>query len=303
MIAVDLFAGAGGFTEGARLAGVRVVYAANHWRIAVDAHAANHPTAQHACQDLLACRWDEVPAHDLLLASPACTGFTRARGKDSPRWDAARSTPWAVISCAEYHRPRVVVCENVVEMRDMWALWPSWRDALERLGYAVGEHIIDAADCGVPQHRRRLFIVATRSRWPLQLGKPQERHVPIHTVVDFGAGEWTPIERPSRAEKTLRRVRNGRAEFGDRFLIPYFGSETGGRSLHRPIGTLTTRDRYGVVDGDRMRMLTVDEARAAMGFPSGYVLPERHKDAIAALGNAVAPPAADWVLRLVKEAA
>ena len=104
MDAIDLFAGAGGFTTGATAAGVRVVYAANHWRAAVDAHAANHPDVTHACQDLHQADWHKLPRHDLLLASPSCQGHSRARGKDKPRHDAARSTAWAVVSCAEVHR-------------------------------------------------------------------------------------------------------------------------------------------------------------------------------------------------------
>ena len=49
--AVDLFAGWGGFTEGAeRVPGVDVLWAANHWPLAVEAHALNHPGTAHSCQ-------------------------------------------------------------------------------------------------------------------------------------------------------------------------------------------------------------------------------------------------------------
>lgn len=71
MTAVDLFAGLGGFSEGARLAGVRVAWAANHWQAAVDTHARNHLETAHSCQDLHQADWTRVPAHDVLLASPA----------------------------------------------------------------------------------------------------------------------------------------------------------------------------------------------------------------------------------------
>ncbi len=47
MRCIDLFAGAGGFTEGARLAGARVVWAANHWPLAVQYHQTNHPDTWH----------------------------------------------------------------------------------------------------------------------------------------------------------------------------------------------------------------------------------------------------------------
>lgn len=47
MTAIDLFAGAGGSSEGARMAGVMVAWAANHWPLAVQYHEANHPTTWH----------------------------------------------------------------------------------------------------------------------------------------------------------------------------------------------------------------------------------------------------------------
>ena len=74
---IDLFAGAGGFSEGARDAGCRVVWAANHWQAAVETHAANHPHTDHACQDLHQADWTAVPRHDLLLASPACLELSK----------------------------------------------------------------------------------------------------------------------------------------------------------------------------------------------------------------------------------
>src|SRR5688500_10649044 len=123
--AADLFAGCGGFTEGAEEAGVTVKWAANHWRPAVDCHAANHPTVEHACQDLQQANFLDVPDIDLLLASPSCQGHSPARGKDKPHHDAARATAWAVVTCAEVKRPEAVICENVPEWAK-WVLWPAW---------------------------------------------------------------------------------------------------------------------------------------------------------------------------------
>jgi len=302
MRAVDLFAGAGGFSTGARMAGCEVVWAANHWPLAVEWHAANHPATRHACQDLHQADWRAVPAHDILLASPACQGHSRARGVDRPHHDAQRSTAWAVVSAVEYHRPPVALVENVPEFAK-WALYPAWSQAMRALGYQLAPHLIDAADHGVPQHRRRLYLVCTRSSRPLMLRLPQRDHKPAADVIDFSAGRWSPIDRPGRAARTLERVSAGRAAHGDRYLVAYYGSERGGRSLHRPLGTVTTRDRYAVIDGDRMRMLTASEYRAAMGFPDGYRLPDRHRDAVHLLGNAVCPPVACDIINAIREAA
>lgn len=291
MTAIDLFAGAGGFSTGAQMAGLDVVWAANHWRVAVDTHSANHPRTAHACQDLHQVDWTSVPSHDVLLASPACQGHSRARGIDRPHHDACRATAWAVVSCAEVHRPHRIIVENVPEF-SRWVLFSTWKGALEALGYGITLVIADAADAGVPQHRRRLFVCATLGS-ALTINLPSRAHRTAESILR-PASRWTPVAH--LCARTRAKVSAARARYGDRFLIAYYGSESGGRDLRRPLGTITTRDRHAVVDGDRLRMLSIEECRAAMGFPESYVLPDSKSDAMKMLGNAVPPPLARDVI-------
>lgn len=304
MRTIDLFAGAGGFSTGARMAGARVLWAANHWPAAVRWHAANHADTVHACQDLQQADFRDAPAHDLLLASPACQGHSPARGKERPHHDALRSTAWAVVTCAEVHRPYAAVVENVPEFT-RWALYPAWCAAWHALGYALQPMVLDAADHGVPQHRRRLFVVATRTRHPLALQLVHREHRAAADVIDFNAGAWSAIDKLGRSARTLARVESGRKALGDRFLAPYYGSGSGetGRSLARPIGTITTRARWAVIDGDRMRMVSVAEGREFMGFPADYLLPASNAEAWTLLGNAVAPMVACDVIEALRRAA
>lgn len=302
MDAIDLFAGLGGFSEGAEQAGCRVVWAANHWQAAVDTHAANHPNVDHLCQDLHQADWTQVPRHDLLLASPACQGHTPARGKERPHHDATRSTAWAVVSALECHQPRLALVENVPAYT-RWKLFPAWCAALHALGYAIAPHLVDCADLGVPQHRVRVFIALTRSKHPIELRLPKLDHVPAASIIDFDAGRWSPIDRPGRAQATLDRIANGRRQHGDRFLTAFYGATKGGRGLERPIGTITTRDRWAVIDGDRMRMVNVPEARRAMSFRDSYKLPDNGRLAMHMLGNAVPPRAARMVIEAMGKAA
>ncbi|WP_334168243.1 DNA cytosine methyltransferase [Achromobacter mucicolens] len=299
--AIDLFAGLGGNTEGARRAGVRVLWAGNHSRTAVDTHAANHPGSVHVCQDLHQADWTQVPAHDLLIASPACTGHTPARGKERPHHDAARSTAWAVVSAAECHRPPFLLVENVPAFAQ-WTLYPAWCAALNALGYALSPVVWDAADCGVPQHRKRILIIGTRSKHPIELPAPAAPHRAIRNVLDFTVGSWSAIDRPGRSARTLARVHAGRRQYGDRFVMPYYGSGSGltGRSLDRPIGTITTRARWALVDGNRMRMLTTGENCAGMGFTEAYQLPANQAQALFMLGNANPPPLAEHAINAIR---
>jgi DNA (cytosine-5)-methyltransferase 1 len=298
----DSFSGIGGFSTGAVMAGCEVVWAGNHWQSAVDYHTLNHPDVAHDCQDLQQKNWHELPFRDIHLASPSCQGHTPARGKDMPRHDAARATAWAVVSALEVNRPEAGLVENVPAMLD-WVLYPAWVMALQKLGYSVAPHIVDAADFGVPQNRVRVMIAITRSKNPIQLNLPKCDHVPISRVIDFDAGKWSLVDKPRRSAATLSRVARGRQRFGDRFLAPFYSSGSGltGRSLDRPIGTLTTIDRWAIVKGEHMRCLSRFEARDAMSFPKNTTLPDNHKLAIHLLGNAVPPLTAQKVISALQE--
>lgn len=297
---VDLFSGLGGWEVGAKPAGYRVVWAGNHFAPACECYLANHGL-RPKCQDLHQANWEEVPSHEVLLASAACTGHTRARGKEKAGHDAARSTAWAVVSCAEYHRPALVVVENVVEFLK-WSLYPAWKMAMEALGYAVSPHVLDAADHGVPQNRLRVFIVMTRSRRPLILKMTKCEHIPAnHILAD--EREWTPVK--SLCANTRASIAAGRQRFGRRFLKVYNGSGTGryGRSVHRPFGTFSTHDRFALVDGEGLSMLTLAEVKKGMGFPDAFWLPPSDTLAKKLLGNAVCPPVVRDLLMAARRAA
>ena len=176
----DLFCGAGGSTTGAvQVPGVTVRMAANHWPLAVDTHNTNHPDTDHDCADLSQIQPGRYPRTDILWASPECTNHSQAKGRKRNA-DAApdlfgdtlpdaaaersRATMWDVVRFAEHHRYAAIVVENVVDAAK-WVLWPSWRAALDSLGYCV--HVVylnsmhaRAAGLPAPQSRDRLYVVA-----------------------------------------------------------------------------------------------------------------------------------------------
>ena len=259
----------------------------DHWPIAVATHAANHPGARHICQDVALMDARDLPPFDVLLASPSCVGHSRARGKDRPHHDAMRATAWCVVDVAEACQPQWIFVENVREMLS-WKLYRHWRGALTELGYRISENVLDAADFGVPQNRERLIVVATRTGRAPILEAPKRAHVPASSFLRMDRGPWSPVA--GHAPRTLARIVEAQRAHGPDVLVPYYGSATGGRSLARPIGTITTVDRYALVRGDRMRMVAVDEMTEACGFPADYVLTGTRRERVCQLGNA-APPA------------
>lgn len=289
--AIDLFAGAGGFTAGAEAAGVHVLWAANHWPDAVEVHARNHPRTEHSCQDLQQADWSAVPDHDLLLASPACQGHSfagqpgRRRRGVIAKQQADRNTAWAVVSCAEVKRPRTILVENVAAFL-RWPLLPAWMHALELLGYELRTQVFDVADFGVPQNRKRA-IVSARLGEPLELASPGLAHRPFGPSIDWNAGDWKPLRENTPGVR--RRVYAARRRIGEGRFLTHYVTGHRGRELSRPIGCVTTKAQWAVVRGDHSRMLTPVELRRAMGFDDDYYLPPGSTLATRLLGNAMPP--------------
>lgn len=209
----DLFCGAGGSSTGAeQIPGVRVTMAANHWRLAIDTHQANHPDTAHDCADISQVEPRRYPSTDILWASPECTNHSIAKGVarqkraearrrdllgmlEEPLPDDAavrsRATMWDVLRFAEVHRYLAIITENVVDAA-RWELMPAWRMGLTNLGYEHKFVFLNSAHAQrfgapAPQSRDRMYVVAWRrgERAPDLEQVTRPRCVcPEHGVVD-----------------------------------------------------------------------------------------------------------------------
>lgn len=285
MRAVDLFAGWGGFTAGAELAGVRVVWAANHWPLAVQVHQANHPHVVHACQDLHQADWTSLPAFDLLLASPACQGHSTASQPRRRQYhDAMRATAYAVTACADVTRPKAIVVENVLSFR-RWDLYGNWLDGLRALGYHVTERVAEATASGVPQRRKRLVITATRKPRPIRLRCQPGREPAFGPCIDLKADRWRDVA--AAPGDTKSRLLAAQKRFGRCLVHQTTGHR--GISLDEPIRTITTKDQWLLLDGDRYRSLTMREYARGQSFAEDYTWPDGlpRTDVLRGIGNAI----------------
>lgn len=308
---VDLFCGAGGSSWGAKNAGASIVCGVDAWELAARTYQVNFPGARSLNirmeEDSGPSILGDIGPIDLLLASPECTNHTCAKG-NRPRDEDSKRTAHYVTNFARELNPRWIVVENVVHMQSWDGYGPLVSD-LRRLGYNVLDRVLNAAHFGVPQSRRRLFLICDREVVPTL---PEAGNCSLGTVsTDILQAEengWKsrPLYRPGRAVGTLARAERAMEALGKGipFLIVYYGSDGSGgwQPLDRPIRTLTTLDRFGLVtwDGDipMLRMLQVAELRRAMGFGEDFCLPfGTRRDQIKLLGNGVCPPVMETIVR------
>jgi len=299
----DMFCGGGGSSYGAVKAGAEIVGGIDLWQVATEVFSDNFP---HAL--LFNGRVEECDPHtiaeetgpiDLLLASPECTNHSCARG-GRPREKASQEIAFQVIRYARAMNPRWLIVENVVSMRT-WDQYPDFLQLLGKEGYTYEEHVLDAADYGVPQRRRRLFIVCDReAEPPNRIPKNSGRKPRAEGVLDK-PGTWknSPLDNGRRAAATLERASRGFRALGqDRaFLIVYYGNDGAGgwQPLTVPLRTITTLDRFGLCepsgDGPMLRMLQVPELTRGMGFDDDLILKRgTRRDKVKILGNGVCPP-------------
>ena len=308
--ALDIFCGAGGSSAGASAAGVEIAAGIDMCPVATATFAANFPDAHVITSrledlnlDILKKRIGEI---DILLASPECTNHTCAKG-GAPRSEQSRATAMLVVEYARKFLPRWLILENVVHMRP-WSRYGELKYELQLLGYDLQEHVLDASDFGVAQTRRRLFLVGDRKEKPMsEILKRSGRRRSAKSILD-PAGVWdmSPLFNKRRAQATLERAERGFDALGDNasFLLVYYGNDGSGgwQTLNRPLRTITTIDRFGLVAHNgsepEMRMLQVPELKRAMGYRKKFVLPEgTRRDRVRLLGNGVCPPVMEQTVK------
>lgn len=309
--ALDLFAGMGGSSWGAYTAGVEIAAAIDMWDLASFTYVDNMSNTT-----VYSCKCEDLSPHalrtqlggiDLLIASPECTGHSVAKGARLAS-QASLSTAFQVSRFAKVFKPRWLVVENVVNMRD-WDRYTEWRDGLVSIGYNISEVLVDAADFGVPQSRRRLFILGDSSAQPPDSVCPtvHKKRAIRRTLRVDGKYSFSRLASKDRSPATVERAKRATKALGreDPFLLVYYSSDGAGgwQSLGRPLRTITTVDRFALVRRGEtgfleMRMLQVPELQRAMGFPPGYKMQHgTRRQKIKLLGNAVCPP----VMRAVIE--
>ncbi len=302
MRALDLFSGGGGSSQGLIDAGFEIAGAVDLWEHATKTYSHNFPDTKVFTDRLenlsplsLKRKLGQV---DLITSSPECTNHTCAKG-NKPRCESSKATALQLVRYAKAFKPRWLILENVVHMRP-WARYGELLSELRALGYHLKEQVLDSSNFGVPQSRRRLFITADLEGDPHDIIVPRRKKRTVHDILD-PEGKWktTPLYKKNRATDTLKRAERAFKELGreNPFLVVYYGSDAvgGWQKLDRPLRTITTVDRFGLVQldgsGHTLRMLQVPELKRAMGFEKKYEMPfGTRRDNVKLLGNAVCPP-------------
>lgn len=338
MRTISLYSGAGGLDLGFELAGASVILSCER-----DGHAASTlrmafprtPVLQRDVQDVLG-ELHQGDA-DILIGGPPCQGWSVAGKMDAD--DPRSQHVWTFLDGVKRVMPKAFVMENVdsIAMLQKWS--GAMSDILSRvacMGYGVHVSVLDAHDHGVPQHRRRMFVIGGRglpspdvaAACAASLDASRKQGGTVRDVtVRFGRA-GAPGN-PCTADAIITFARNpvlrSSAYAGMLFNgagrplridapAPAMAASAGGNKTH-------ILDEGEAFDGiqsyveayhahlraggashsglapSRLRRLTIKEAAAIQTFPDGYPFQGPKSSVYRQVGNAVPPMLAECVGR------
>ena len=290
---VDLFAGGGGLSIGFSNAGFKMIAAFDNWIPALNLYNENikdHPIFNWDLNDPNTIEKIESFKPSVIIGGPPCQDFSPAGKRDESLGRADLTITYAKIVKAI--KPKWFIMENVERAKNSIVI-SKLRDSHLSRDYGLTEVVLDASKCGVPQRRKRLFIIG-------ELNGKDDALLPI-------------IERNlSNKSITIRD------HFGNSFGIEHYYRHP--RSYHRraifsidePSPTIRGVNRpipsgYKGHPGDtapiskNLRPLTSKERALIQTFPDSFRLIGTKSQIEQIIGNAVPVKLAEFVANCIKE--
>jgi DNA (cytosine-5)-methyltransferase 1 len=292
MIWGTLFSGGGGVDCGLKMAGHQIAWGIEMVPQIAACYRANHhePLIE---ADLRMVDLSTLPAIDALWASPVCKQDSKARNKTlAPREDA--SIGIAIIKYIEHFQPELVVLENV----DGYKKNPTLTTLIAYLSrhYSISERVLNAANYGIPQNRKRLIVQARRGpiAWPeyapVRVGWYEALQDLFATMPEDTLAGWQQQLWKAEYDALLPVMVAGHYDFRDKGSDPKSLCITPASEVSPTITSShnNTQRRIMLADG-RILRLTPRETARLQSFPDDYLWPAKVTLAQEIIGNAVPP--------------
>jgi DNA (cytosine-5)-methyltransferase 1 len=252
---IDLFCGIGSFHYSFRPLGWQCVMACDSNPVVRDTYMANYGMYPRA--DIVDIDPATVPSYDVLCAGFPCQPFSQC-GQHKGFDDARGTLFFHIMKFVRHHSPKIILLENVQGLltHDHGRSFARIQQELRDAGYATTHKVLMCSDYGIPQMRKRLFVVATRMDVPL-------------ISLDFDAHK-----RSIALSEYLGKPFEKQTAYTIR---------CGGR--HSPIHDKHNWDGY-IVDGKEYR-LTITDGLRLQGFAPEFVLCGSQTDQWKHLGNTI----------------
>jgi len=309
---IDLFCGIGGFRIALEKQGLECVFSSDIDPRVQEAYKKNF--GEKPSGDITEISEKKIPKHDILCAGFPCQPFSIS-GKHGGVSDPRGRLFYEIQRIAEYHRPYVLLLENVKNILsiDSGNVIKTIERKLDESGYFLHRHILNTSYFGIPQARERVYFVGLRKdmketgKTALDYTPPEEnrKKIFLEDILEKEVDKEFIINRDdilitkneSDLEYKLEPIRIGIVNKGGQ-----------GERIYSPKGHAITQSAYGGGVGARtglykteqgIRRLTITECKKIMGFPVKHFVSDGLQG-YQQLGNAVVPKMIGYVYNSIK---
>lgn len=289
LTAVDLFSGCGGMSLGFQNAGFQLLAAYDNWQPAVDVYAANFtsPVYRRNLSDEAVVPEIAFLRPFAIIGGPPCQDFSQAgkRTEDGGRAVLTVRYGEIIAQCI----PQIVVMENVPRARNSMA-FSRIHCLLKDRGYGLTERVLDASRCGVPQARKRFFMIGCLGAEDGFLDSILDANMSNHqmTVRDY-LGDSLGVEYYFRIPRSYDR----------RAIFSIDEPAMTVRGVDRPIPPNYKLHPNDAAPLSEARCLTPKERSYLQTFPKDFEFFGTKTDINQMIGNAVPVKMAEFVARSV----
>jgi DNA (cytosine-5)-methyltransferase 1 len=289
---IDLCAGTGAFTLAFEKVNVECVFANDinkNSKIIYD----NNFNHKLFLKDINDIKVEDIPAHDIMCSGFPCQGFSIA-GKQKGFDDIRSNVFWKLLEIIQYHQPSYIILENVKNLlsHDNKKTFEIIKDNLISKGYFINYKILNTSDItGIPQHRKRIYIVCTKLKNPFSLDFEKikknkistslETDIPVKYYYTNKSTTWELVKANVIKKDTVYQFRRVYVRENKSNECPTLTANMGGGGHNVPL----------IVDNIGIRKLTPRECFNLQGFPKSYKLEKLSDTQLYKLaGNAVSVP-------------
>jgi len=257
---IDLFCGIGSFHYSFKKLGWECVMSCDIDKAVKETYKENYGILP--LDDIIDIEPKNIPHYDILCAGFPCQPFSQC-GQHKGFDDKRGTLFFNIMKFVDHHRPKIIILENVQGLlnHDKGNTFERIKDDIQKAGYSITYKVIKCSDFGLPQMRKRLFIVAIRNDTEIV------KH--IEKILDLD--EY-------KRETTLSELLGKKFEKKIAYTI-----RCGGKNS--PINDKHNWDGY-MVDGKEYR-LTIADCLKLQGFDSNFKLCGKIKDHWKQLGNTI----------------
>lgn len=297
---IDLFAGIGGIRLGFEDENTECVFTSEWDKFSQKTYEANFGEVPHG--DITQIEAKDIPQHDILLAGFPCQPFSKI-GKREGFKNATQGTLFFdVVRILDYHKPSAFFLENVTGILsdDGGKTIQVIMGALDELGYDASYEILNSADFGLAQNRRRVIFVGFLKELNVDFQYPigNAEKVPISSILEFGIEGYGISE---HLQKTyLFKKDDGKPQIVDRNSTVQANTLVASyHKIQRITGTFVKDGSTG------LRLLSKNECLQLQGFPLDFIIPVSRTQMYRQLGNSVSIPVvkavADEMKKILRE--